>query len=312
MSETKSEVQLILAKKPSELKEKDFGIIKEKFLKLSDEETFMKEVSFAIQNIKKSKALQKCSAVSVMESVTNLAQTGLTLNPVLKLAYMIPRWSFGAMQCCIDPSYQGMVKLVTDTGSAKSIYAHIVYKGDEFEVSLGTNTEITHKPKFESDEFDKVYAVAILHDGSKQVEIMTDRMVDEIRNTSESFKAYKEGKIPTCIWVEHYFEMAKKTVIKRLVKYLPKTDLWEKLGKAIEIENDDFKASDNQIDYIDSLLLKAIIPEEEKEAIEKEYSTMTGSRASQLIEHLKNNQVDPTHDNIASMGQITDKMKGHV
>ena len=196
-------------------------------------------------------------------------------------------------KCRVEPSYQGLTKLVTDTGSAKTIYAHAVYDGDDFKTTLGTSVGIIHEPKYLSTEITHIYAVAILSDGTKQVEVMTTEQIDLIRDNSESYKAFKQGKTKSCIWNDHYQEMGKKTVVKRLIKYLPKTDIWDKLGHAIEIDNQDYKATDNQIDYIDSLLMTAAISPEQLEDIERERSYMSSERAGEIIKYLQDNQLDP-------------------
>jgi recombination protein RecT len=299
--------------KKNELVQKDFEIIKSRFLKLSDEETFLKEISFAMQIFRSNSYLNSATMESKLESVINLAQTDLTLNPVMKLAYLIPRFVDGKVKCCVEASYQGLIKLITDTGSAQSIYAHCVYQGDDFDVQLGTQININHKPAFESDVISHVYSVAVLHDGTKQVEVMTAQQVMDIREGSESYKAHKAGKIKSCIWVDHFGEMAKKTVVKRLVKYLPKTDRFEKLGNAIEIENEDFQASHDQLDYIDSLIISAAITPMEFEAIEQEKSYMSAERASHVISYLKENQVSPIDSGEPyDQGDIKQKMDKHI
>lgn len=275
------------------LVKKDFEVIESRFLELSDQQTFIKECSFAMQLFKANNYLNKATTESKLESVLNLAQTGLTLNPVLKLAYLVPRKAGNVIKCHVEPSYQGLVKLVTDTGSAKNIYAHVVHDGDDFEVSLGTETSIKHIPQYKSTDVLKVYAVAVLSDGSKQIEVMTTQQVDDIRDMSESWKSFQAGRSRSCIWDDHYEEMAKKTVIKRLVKYLPKTNLWEKLGHAIELDNQDYKASHDQIDYIDSLIMSAAIEPEQLDEIEREKAYMTAERASEVIAMLKAAQLDP-------------------
>jgi len=277
-----------------------FSKIKDRFLQLKDEETFIKESSFAMQICQSNSMLKTADAMSVLNCVINLAQTDLTLNPVLKLAYLIPYREGGAVKCRIEPSYQGLVKLVTDTGSARSIFAHPVFEGDEFEVSLGTGVEIIHRPKFKSKNLTHVYAVAILSDGSKQVEVMTLSDIKEIREMSESFKSYEKGKgnpansWKSCIWVDHFEEMSKKTVIKRLVKYLPKTEMWSKLGHAIKLDNEDFGATDGQLQLIDSIIIEAAIGPEELERIQYQIDNgMTREEASELIGFLKANKIDP-------------------
>jgi len=276
---------------------KSFNQIENRFVELSDRKTFLKEVSFALQIFASNSYLNKATTESKLECVVNLAQTGLTLNPVSKLAYLIPYFSENKVKCRLEPSYQGLIKLVTDTGSAKTVYAHAVYEGDEFKTTLGTSINIIHEPKFEKGaKVTHVYAVAILNDGTMQVEVMTSEQVVSIMEGSESYKAYKDPNKPyvtSCIWLDHFQEMAKKTVVKRLVKYLPKTDLFEKLGTAIELDNQDFKATHNQLDYIDSLIMTSAIDPDELDSIEREKGSMNADRAAELIQYLKDNQRDP-------------------
>lgn len=296
------------------LVKKDFDLIEERFTMLSDEKTFLKEISFAMQLFKSNAYLNKSTKESKLECVVNLAQTGLTLNPVLKYAYLVPRsvrdGQDYVIKCHVEPSYQGLVKLVTDTGSAKTIYAHVVYEGDVFKTTLGTSVEIQHEPQYKSTDITHVYAVALLHDGTKQVEVMTLEQIDAIRDMSESYKSFKKGNAKSCIWNDHFEEMAKKTVIKRLVKYLPKTNMFEKLKTAIEIDNVDYGASDAQLDFIDSLIMTAAIDPDELESIEREKSYMTGDRAKELIEYLKANQLDPIHAGVNyNQTDIKNKLK---
>jgi len=283
----KQEIQLL----NTELKK-----IQNKFVKLTDENTFKKECSFAMQHFNKNDFLAKSTIESKLEAVLNVAQIGLTLNPVLKFAYLVPRSAkIGGqfvVQCHLEPSYQGLVKLITDTGSATSVYAHIVYEGDEFEETLGTSVEILHRPKRTSKEIKMVYAVAVLQDGKKQVEVMTVEEVNEIREGSESYKAFLKNKNIPCIWEKHYSEMARKTVIKRLCKYLPKTQQWEKIAQAIELTNEDFRCTVGQIGLIESLLMNANITDEDKNRIEADAESLSFDAATKTIKWLKENQLN--------------------
>lgn len=280
--------------------------IEDRFVQLTDKDTFEKECSFALQHFSKNPYLAGATTESKLEAVLNIAQIGLTLNPVLKLAYLVPRRKGNDVVCHLEPSYQGLVKLITDTGSATTVYSHCVYEGDEFEVALGTSTEITHKPKFKSKVITVVYAVAILPDGTKQVDVMPISDVHEIRNSSESYKAYLKKPAMSCIWVKHEGEMAKKTVVKRLVKYLPKTDKWAKMGHAIDLTNKDFECSVVQMSIIEGLLMEANLTEEEKTSIYNSIEGFSFEEANKTIHYLKENQVssithsaNPTNTEIA-------------
>jgi len=108
------------------LKKEHFNKIEPRFIELSDQKTFAKECSFAMQHFAKNDYLDKATIESKLQAVLNVAQVGLTLNPVLKLAYLVPRFENGAVKCFLEPSYQGLVKLITDTGSAKNVTCHPV------------------------------------------------------------------------------------------------------------------------------------------------------------------------------------------
>lgn len=274
------------------LKPDSFLPIKDKFVPLVDEDTYNKECSFAIQHLMKNPYLASATPNTILMSVLNVAQIGLSLNPALKQAYLVPRRVQGVVECILEPSYQGLVKLATDTGSVRNLYAHCIYEKDEFSQELGSNPNIMHKPKLgDRGNVIGVYAIAVLQDGSKQVEVMSVEEIEEIKMTSESWKSFDAGKTKSCIWFDYYDEMSRKTVIKRLCKYLPKTEMWDKLSKAIEMDNEDYSISYAQASMLDGLIQYATIPEERKQMIEKTMNTLTRDEATELISELKDKQV---------------------
>ena len=269
-----------------------FAPIKSRMLDLVDEKTFLKEASFAVQAINGSPQLQKASTGSKMMAVMNIAQIGLSLNPVKKEAYLVPRFSRGSVECHLEPSYQGLTKLLTDTGSVTSIAVYPVYKGDEFELELGTSMAVVHKPRFESKEVTHIYGVAQLPNGSHQIEVMTVEDINTIRELSESYKAFKSNKIRSCVWVDHYVEMARKTLIRRFYKYLPKSDNHEKLQTAIALDESDYFPSYEKIDLAKSLLNTSAYEGDQKEMLEAKIEGCTDSEIEHIISDLKQNQVD--------------------
>jgi len=222
-------------------------VVKESFLKQSglDESVFDKEVSFAVQLAQKNPYLQKCTPESALKAILNVAQVGLTLNPVKKEAYLIPRYNSATrqMEVCLDPSYIGLIKLVTDAGGVSSINCQLIYEGDEIEISLGDEKPIKkHTPYFlcgkEKGDVIGVYSRAVLTDKTEHVEIMSRLDVLEIRSRSESYKAFTDGKIKSTTWVTDEGEMFRKTVVKRHTKYLPKSSESDHLQNAIELSHE--------------------------------------------------------------------------
>ena len=75
-------------------------------------EKFNKEAGFVCQiwNDPKNSYLRNSTKESLMSAVISIAQTGLTLNPIAKQAYLIPRSSKDGIQAHLEPSYIGLMK----------------------------------------------------------------------------------------------------------------------------------------------------------------------------------------------------------
>jgi len=289
-----------------------YNPIKNDFLKLADEKTFVREINFAVQIIKGNNALQKCDAESVLKAVFNISQTGLTLNPVLKYAYLIPRKG----KCCLDPGYQGLIKLATDTDNINSINVQLVYEGDECEIDLASNEKIKKHIPYQATGKDQGnilygYSVATLQDGEKHVEIMSYKQILEIRDYSESYKYEKDKAYKNSPWFKNEPEMCRKTIIRRHFKYLPKSDN-RQLEKAIELDNEDydFPMTFGQGNFIESLLMSAAIqPERERELHQRLHAgDFTQSQAKECIAYLEDNQVDPMQTSSYSQTDIKNKL----
>lgn len=275
-----------------------------------------KEISFALQHINKSDKLQQCTPDSKLAAVVNIANIGLTLNPVAKEAFLIPRWNKLArgMECVLDPSYVGLVKLLTDAGSVISMLSNVVYENDFFELNLADNkAPVIHKPQIIKAKRGAIigcYALATLPDGTRQVEWMDVEELYKIRERSETYLAWKQSKITTCTWATDETEMMRKTVVKRIYKYLPRTERMNKIDEAIKLDNTDYTASDEQLTYIENLLQSSTLDERQRTSIEMEIAVMNGQRASKVIDHLLQNQQDPVKQgNGGSAKQINDAVK---
>lgn len=279
------------------------------------QEKFNKEASFALQHLDKNPYLLKCTKSSILKSVMNIAHTTLTLNPVLKHAYLVPRKVHGTLECVLDPSYMGLIHLVISSGGVNSISAQIVYEGDEIEIDLSSDKKlIKHIPYMfrgkEKGNIVAVYSLATLHDGSFHYEIMSSADVLEIRERSEAYKAYKAKKVFSCPWVSDEGEMYRKTVVKRQFKYLPKSS-GDSVQKAIELDNYangyDEPIGMNLIGLIESLMQSSALTPEKLNEIDEQLPTLElRSQGLKIIDYLSKNQLDPIRDmaNVTSQKQI--------
>ncbi len=214
--------------------EKMAMMAKPAFDKMTDEATFNREINFAFQILRGSSYLQKCEPESIKNSVTNIALTGVTLNPAKQQAFLIPRNvkidGRKTMICCLDFSYRGLIKIATDTGSVLHWDAVEVFEGDDFSIVQGTdNPHIKHLPKFPSKPDAKliaVYSRAALHNGERSFLVMERHEIETTRKSSQC--------PDSPAWKGQYGEMSKKTVIKRHYKTLPQTD---RMSEAIHLVN---------------------------------------------------------------------------
>ena len=200
---------------------------------------FAKECEFAKQQLLKNDytlGVARNNAQSLSAAIKNVAAIGISLNPAMQWAYLVPR----DKAICLDISYRGLIKLATDTGLIRAMKAELVYENDLFAYK-GFHME----PEFKSDPFGDrgalkgVYAMALMADGGVLVETMKIDEVYKIRDDSKAYqKAKRDKKLANNVWVKFETEMVKKTVIKRAYKTLPPSKGTEILGQAIDVINE--------------------------------------------------------------------------
>ena len=155
-------------------------------------------------------ALATCTPQSFIGAMLTAAQLGLEPNTPLGQAYLIPYGS----NCQFQLGYRGLIELAHRSGDIKSIEAHVVYAVDEFDFEFGLEPKLKHKPaKRERGEAAWVYAVYHTKDGGYGFEVMS---VDDINRHRAKYSKAKNSP-----WDSAWDEMAKKTVIKKVLKYAP-------------------------------------------------------------------------------------------
>ena len=164
----------------------------------------------AMTEIQRTPELLSCDQHSLLGALMECAQLGLEPG-LLGQAWIIPY----KRTATLIVGYKGLLNLARRSGEVSSISAHVVFKKDTFDFQLGDSPFIKHRPTAENDpgEVIAAYAVAMLKGGAKHMEVMWKRQIDKIRNQSP---AGRSGP-----WVTHEEEMIRKTLIRRLCKFLP-------------------------------------------------------------------------------------------
>lgn len=168
---------------------------------------------------RKAPALLKCAPESFYGAVLQCAALGLEPGSALRHCYLLPfgngKDRSGRPNAQLIIGYRGMIDLARRSGQIISLQAWTVHAQDTFNYQLGLEPDIQHVPASTADRgpVTHVYAVAKLKGGGIQFEVMSRAEIEKVRSTS---KAGNSGP-----WASHWDEMAKKTVIRRLFKYLP-------------------------------------------------------------------------------------------
>lgn len=165
----------------------------------------------ALTALTKTPKLGKCSPASFMAAMLEAAQLGLEPNTPLGQAYLIPYGS----SCQFQIGYKGLIDLAHRSGEIKSIEAHEVYENDVFEFEFGLEPKLVHKPAV-SDRGEVIWYYAVYHlvNGGYGFEVMSREDVET--HGRKYSRTFNNGP-----WQTNFDEMAKKTVLKKVLKYAP-------------------------------------------------------------------------------------------
>ena len=177
-------------------------------------ERFTRMVLSALSSTPK---LAECSPQSFLAAMMTAAQLGVEPNTALGQAYLLPYRNHGQMECQFQLGYKGLIELAYRSGEVSVIQAHTVYENDVFEYELGMDPKLRHVPaKADRGEAVAYYAMFKTKDGGYGFEVMS---VDDVQRHAQRYsKSYGSGTSP---WRSNFDEMAKKTVLKRALKYAP-------------------------------------------------------------------------------------------
>lgn len=161
--------------------------------------------------------LAETTPQSFLGAMMTAAQLGVEPNTPLGQAYLIPFYNgkAHALECQFQLGYKGLIDLAYRSGEVSTIMAQVVYENDEFEYAFGLEPKLVHRPALEDRGDPKyVYAMFRTKDGGFGYEVMS---IADIRAHAKKYsKAYNTGP-----WQTNFEEMAKKTVLKRVLKYAP-------------------------------------------------------------------------------------------
>jgi recombination protein RecT len=186
----------------------------------------------AITAVQQTPKLLECDRTSLYSAIMRAAQLGLEPDGILGQAYLIPY--AGKVQLIVG--YKGLIDLSRRSGDVSSIITKEVYENDDFRIAWHEAMPFSHTQDPGLADRGNVigyWALARFKDGSFHWDYMTKQEVLKIRDCSSGWKqAVKYNKTAEHPWILHETEMGKKTVLRRIAKYLPMS-----VQRAVETEN---------------------------------------------------------------------------
>ena len=192
-----------------------------------------KFISVAKLTLNKNPKLLQADKTSLMQTFMKAAQDGLYLDGREAAAVQYGN------QVNYLPMVEGVIKLMHNSGLIKTISAEVVYENDCFEYELGSNPHVKHIPLLVGNKGNRicVYCYVQTANDGEYIEIMNMDDLDKCKQQA------KGASSPHSPWVKWFDQMAKKTVIHRIAKRLPKNDA---ISSVVRIDEDtDFKQAVN-------------------------------------------------------------------
>lgn len=161
--------------------------------------------------------LNECTPQSFLGAMMTAAQLGLEPNTPLGQAYLIPFRNKGKLEAQFQLGYKGLIDLAYRSGEVELVQAQCVYENDTFNCQFGLEPKLEHIPADSSrGELVKVYALFKTKSGGFGFEVMS---VEDVKAHAKKYsQSYGSSYSP---WARNFEEMAKKTVLKKCLKYAP-------------------------------------------------------------------------------------------
>jgi recombination protein RecT len=170
----------------------------------------------ALNVIRSNPKLLECELNSLMGGVMEASKLGLEPG-LMGQCYLIPfkNNKTNRTEAQFIIGYKGLIDLVRRSGQISTIDAREVCENDEFDYQYGLDDKLHHKPSLtDRGAVIAYYAIAKMKDGGYSFHVMSRSDVEKHRDKYAKAKTFGP-------WKDEFDGMAKKTVLRQLIKYLP-------------------------------------------------------------------------------------------
>lgn len=164
-------------------------------------------VNSVIVAVASNERLQQCTPQSIMKSAADAAILGLSVDPNIKEAYLVPYKT----ECTMQVGWRGLRNMAYNTGKVKVINVGKIYEGQQW-----IEDQLTGKSRIEGSATSKKPIGYFAYLETKDDRVHTLYMsIDEI---NEHKQRYSPGwNRQDSAWNKDFEKMAKKTVLKQML-----------------------------------------------------------------------------------------------
>lgn len=159
--------------------------------------------------------LAECTQESLRDSVIKAATYGLLPGRDCHLLPFRNRRKGNKRDATFVPNYFGLILALERTGKVAKAFAHPVYTGDEFVIDYLADV-YKHIPAVALGKVPGMlrffYGCVRMKDGTTHIEVLDEAQIEAVRRRAP---AHDQGP-----WVDDYLMMARKTALKRVMKYV--------------------------------------------------------------------------------------------
>lgn len=220
-------------------------------------------ITSVLQVVSSNTMLVNVDAESITGAVFTACALNLPLNNNLGLAYIVPFKGSAQLQI----GYKGFIQLAQRTGQIKSINAIAVYDTDTEESVKKRLTSLIPQ-KVTGEIIGYVARLETVTGFEASVTMTVEEIKEHAFKYSQTYKSAESKGQSYSVWHQNFDAMAKKTVIKGLMKYCPMS---VELQQALESDQGVIN-SEGEIKYADNDGIKDVTPARQLD--DEEFSRM--------------------------------------
>ena len=241
-------------------------------------------VTSLISVVAGSESLQSCDKRSILFTAMKASALHLPLDPNLGFAALVPYndMKTGKQLAQFQIMRDGWVELLQRTGQLKFIANEVVHEGELVKKNKFTGEYVFDESQRKSDTIIGYMAYAELTSGFRKTIYWTKEECEaHAKHYSQTYRSNRPDIKASSKWATDFDAMAKKTVLKHLIKkYMPKS---VELQLATVLDQASFDSENAEPNYVDGVEDQGYVEAVEKAVDEQKEALRQAQAAPQEV-----------------------------